>query len=718
MISGDTDPDDLSDVSVMGLGAIACETYNKNVAFEDLKNNGWSDWDYNDLIVKLEAELCFKPIPGQSTQTGNWGNFSNSPQEILSCSNVDIEAETGNLIGFSIVNDASASGGSYVHTPDLGIGDYTEISASRMVTYSVNIPTSGIYSIYGLTQGLSGTSDSFWFQLNDETPVRWNIDRSAAFEKDYVTNFENNNEVMSFNLPAGEHVVTIYNREDGSRLDALTFECLEILDTPSMAISNSTITYTLLARGASYDHALNHNLPFANGGQYTLETFDAQGQSLSSVNGWFDPNQPIEIFASSKVGLPPYTAGDPFNTQTNSLANQTEMIKGHSAVMSFVVNNPENYLLGEISPFPWDLFLPVHDTGQDVHLMIPGHMNNSQLVNSEFDADSPLIGYNLPFGFTFDEEWTWPVEFQGIWNAYPEFVNFMDSGFSQNTDWFTAENSNGSYLWSNRNSRMLFENGLEADVESRYTASPAVADLDNDGDFEIVIGDLIKGQVTLFDISQNEIWTNGTEGGVRATAVVEDIDFDGDLEVIVGDEAGYLHAWHHDGQIVSSFPISVTTSRLLASPTIGDINNDGEVEIIQVGSDSQVYALDTSGNLLWSADLSFLQDKYGAQTSNGAPALEDIDVDGDIEIIVPTQSGAVMVFDHDGNLVWTYATDDAISSTPVVANFDPDNPGVEILFGSGDTYLYVLDRNGELLWRRSTGWIIRGSPMLLDSDGD
>ncbi|MEM8860696.1 MAG: FG-GAP-like repeat-containing protein, partial [Chloroflexota bacterium] len=124
------------------------------------------------------------------------------------------------------------------------------------------------------------------------------------------------------------------------------------------------------------------------------------------------------------------------------------------------------------------------------------------------------------------------------------------------------------------------------------------------------------------------------------------------------------------------------------------------------------------GNLLWSADLSFLQDKYGAQTSNGAPALEDIDVDGDIEIIVPTQSGAVMVFDHNGNLVWTYATDDAISSTPVVANFDPDNPGVEILFGSGDTYLYVLDRNGELLWRRSTGWIIRGSPMLLDTDGD
>ena len=103
---------------------------------------------------------------------------------------------------------------------------------------------------------------------------------------------------------------------------------------------------------------------------------------------------------------------------------------------------------------------------------------------------------------------------------------------------------------------------------------------------------------------------------------------------------------------------------------------------------------------------------------NGEAAVEDLDADGDLEIIVPSQSGSILALDHTGHIVWAFGADDSISSTPVIANFDPDNPGVEILFGSGDTYLYVLNRQGELLWRRSTGWIIRGSPLLLDSDHD
>ena len=615
LVSDDIDPLDTAEAAVLGLGQLTCQNYTKNVAYEDLKNEGWSDWDYNDLIVQLEAKLCFTPTTtSQTIQSKYWAEIANPFQTDNGCNDIHIEAETGSLAGFVVVNDEWASGGSYIVMPEAGIGDYSRVSSKRSVTYTVNIPTAGRYAITGGTQGTGANSDSFWFQLNDEDMLQWQVESNGRFTENHVGEFQNNNKKMAFDLTAGDHTIGIYNREDGTRLDHLSIKCLQAEPTPELALATSTITYTLLARGANFDHALRHNLPFLEGGQFILSSFDGDGSPIEINRGQFSPNQPIDIFASTKAGLP---SADPNDTLANSRPEQAEHINGQSAVVEFVLNHPENYLLGEINPFPWDLYISVLDTGQAVHLVAPGHMNESQLVNGNFDATSPLIGYNLPLGFSFDGEWTWPSEFYGIWRAYPNFVDYFDSGFASNQDWFTQSNADGGFLWTNRLNRFPVGPQTSETVVSRYFASPVVADLDGDRKVEIVIGDLIGNKVSVFSLNKQELWSQWTHGPVRATAVVEDIDFDGDLEILVGDEAGYLYAWHHDGEAVTTFPIKITPNRILASPTIADINDNGTLEIIQVGSDNVVYVFDTSANLLWQTELSILGDSFGAQTSNG-----------------------------------------------------------------------------------------------------
>ena len=718
LVSADIDPDDKASASVMGLGDTVCETAIKNVAFEDLKNEGWSDWDYNDLIVKLESEMCFTPSgAGTAVASDIWYDTLAVADTSNSCSDVEIEAETGNMFGFVAVNDSSASGGSYVQMDNIGIGDYVSVSSSRMITYSVNIPATGTYEVFGDVKGVDGKSDSFWFQINNEKPVPWHIPSKAGFTVDYVTDFVNGKDNISLELNAGEHLVTIYNREDGSRLDKLTFDCIEAAETPDSALASTTITYTLLARGAGFDHALMHNLPFAEGGQYSLTTYDGDGFELSSTSGVFNEGQPIEIFESSMVGLPPYHM-EQHRSQTNTRADQEVMVNGYKAVLTFSVNNPEKYIQGDLTGFPWDLYLPVHNTDQEIHLQIPGHMENSQFVNTEFDSDSPLVGYNLPFGFVFEEEWTWPLEFEGIWKAYPEFVDFIGTGKAQKQNWYASENAFGPFLWNNRTGRQPLLPLTSEEITSRYFASPVVADIDEDGTPEIIIGDLIGNKVSVFDLDQNLVWEADTDGGVRAEVIVKDIDFDGDVELVVGDESGKLNAWHHDGSVVTNFPITVSDARLLSSPSIEDINDDAELDIIQVSSDGNMYVYNTDGSIQWQVALTSNVDSYGAQTRNGQAVIEDLDGDGSVEIIAPSADGAIMVFDSEGEMIWSYGAEDSITATPVVANFDPDQPGYEVIFGSGDSYLYVLNQNGELIWRRATDWIISSSPLLHDLDSD
>ena len=57
-----------------------------------------------------------------------------------------------------------------------------------------------------------------------------------------------------------------------------------------------------------------------------------------------------------------------------------------------------------------------------------------------------------------------------------------------------------------------------------------------------------------------------------------DLDNDGDLEIIGANKNGQIFIFHHDGTFFNHFPTTVS-GNIESSPAIGDVDNDGDFEI-------------------------------------------------------------------------------------------------------------------------------------------
>lgn len=484
------------------------------------------------------------------------------------------------------------------------------------------------------------------------------------------------------------------------------------------------IDYDTLARGAGYAQRFVHNLPLEGGGVAMLSVFDSAGKLLAQRTSNFDSNTNITIFDRTRDALPPLTGL--FDTNTES--KQPGVVSGWKAKLTIYVAKPDANLAVALPPAPWDPYIYVYYTRQEIHLLVPGHMDNTQVVNPKHDASSPLVGYDLPLAQTFSPGWRWPEEYSGIWRGFPQFATFVGSGGTTNLDWWKAEYSDPKWLWTpGANAAMT---AAKADtavttpiVTSRYFGGPVAADLNGDGWNEIIVGNLLANRVEVMNVLGGQVagWPQFVDGGVKSAGLVTDLDADGKPEVLAGTESGQLYAWHYNGRAVQGWPVVLHAGfRVLATPAVGDLDGDGGTDIIVPVSDGKLYALDSAGNLRpgWPVSIGDVADLFGSQVINSSPRIADLDGDGSNEVIVGSTDKRVYVFNNDGSQRWVYPTGDMVLSTPAVGEIDPASPGLEIVVGSGDRYVYLLDNGGNLIWRRPTGWIVRSSPIIADLDGD
>ncbi len=126
------------------------------------------------------------------------------------------------------------------------------------------------------------------------------------------------------------------------------------------------------------------------------------------------------------------------------------------------------------------------------------------------------------------------------------------------------------------------------------------------------------------------------------------------------------------------------------TPALGDIDGDGEAEIVTVlpadaekdgDPNSDLVAFDADGTLLWQSevswpiDLSLPQSMWTGAQYGASAALADLDADGDVEIIA---AGAI--FDHEGQLLAWYSQYPTVLSTPTAADLDGDGD-LEVIQG-------------------------------------
>lgn len=278
------------------------------------------------------------------------------------------------------------------------------------------------------------------------------------------------------------------------------------------------------------------------------------------------------------------------------------------------------------------------------------------------------------------------------------------------------------------------------------TSMPAVADLNRDGDLDIIAGSL-DGQIYALDHTGENLpgWPAQARIETYGSPTVFDLDRDGKLEVICRSKAK-LGVWTANGQVVDGWPVNLSSNSGLAiwsSQAVGDLDNDRDYEIV-VGSmwyddpdnrDNQVYAFHHDGQIVegWPVDLNPSKEYTGWVLSS--PAIGDLDDDGKVEVVIGSDDATgLWVLRGDGTNFpgWpkSFPPFFGFGASPALGDIDQDG-NLEIVIGhrgppGNNLILYAFKSNGSLLsgWPVSIaagsggftfGWI---SPVLADINGD
>ncbi len=276
-------------------------------------------------------------------------------------------------------------------------------------------------------------------------------------------------------------------------------------------------------------------------------------------------------------------------------------------------------------------------------------------------------------------------------------------------------------------------------------SSPAVADIDGDGDPELVI-------------SSDEIYAwhdDGTEcldgdgdprtagvfadegvGGYRSSVAIGEVDGDVGVEIVAAAWANVgtpqspayrVYAWNgEDGSVLPGWPVT-TKHFCWASPALADLDHDGRAEVVVPAADGYLYCWRYNGAEYMDGDSNPLTIGVfrwlGAPWPYGSPAVADIDEDHELEIIQPGADGKIYAFNPDGSAVtgWPFNCEAKSVCSPAVGDVDNDGH-LEIAVASNAGKQWLLEADGTVM----SGWpktlLLEGdfppSPVLANVNGD
>ena len=258
-------------------------------------------------------------------------------------------------------------------------------------------------------------------------------------------------------------------------------------------------------------------------------------------------------------------------------------------------------------------------------------------------------------------------------------------------------------------------------------ATPALGDLTGDG-FDDVVLPCADGMLYAWRGDGSEIIdgdgnpaTTGVFASLNAawayaSPALADMDADGDLEVLVPSRSQRLYCFEADGSATPGWP-AVLSGSLQSSPAVGDVDLDDQLEVVAATVDTLIYLLSSSGQVLagWPKAV-YLEGDFPP-----SPSLADMDGDGDLEIVMAGSDGSVTVWTYEGEVLsgWPRSMGVGSCSSAAVADLD-GNPGLEIVVGANDGKVFAYDASGNILngWPIQTGDTIFCTPTVVDLDGD
>ncbi len=321
---------------------------------------------------------------------------------------------------------------------------------------------------------------------------------------------------------------------------------------------------------------------------------------------------------------------------------------------------------------------------------------------------------------------------------------FMDTGLTPSTKYYyvvtTIDKSGNESVFSaeytgTTNPPQL--GGWPIEMSDYTVSSPAVGDIDGDGDLEVVVGDRYvyawhHNGVELRDGDNDpQSWgvLNTYGQDFVSPITLAKLDTVPGLDMVaVSYTTKEVYCFNYQGNILSGWP-QTTENNARSAPVIADLDGDGSFEIVLVDQGGVIYAWNTDGTEFRDGDNNpatqgvFYRTPAPPAWHYQTPAVCDIDNDNMDEIILSTLADSIYVLNGDGTEVpgWPYGASNYIVGSVAVGDVDNDGE-IEVAAVSKSQGVIVLNPDGSML----SGWpkwvpsytFFNPSPALADIDGD
>lgn len=248
-----------------------------------------------------------------------------------------------------------------------------------------------------------------------------------------------------------------------------------------------------------------------------------------------------------------------------------------------------------------------------------------------------------------------------------------------------------------------------------FFASPKLFDIDGNGKLETFIGSLDK-KFYVYNSDGNVL--NGfpitTNGEIKSSAAIHK-DASNNVYIAFANDAGEIYLVDENGQNYTGFPKSTTYS-IKSSPVFADLFGNNTKQLIVFAGDGNIYAYNTDGNPVagFPKRIQNTVDQFGNIIIMPTPTVYDLNGDGNKEIIAGTVDSTVVFMRNNGNsFAQTLKLDGGIFSSPTITKIDGQ---IQIIIATSNGTIYRINSDGTINSSKKIAKEFISTPVVADID--
>lgn len=218
---------------------------------------------------------------------------------------------------------------------------------------------------------------------------------------------------------------------------------------------------------------------------------------------------------------------------------------------------------------------------------------------------------------------------------------------------------------------------------------------------------------------ENSVRSSAGDYDITSSPAIGDINNDGIMEVVYLNSAGQLCAWNGKKGSLIWKPVEVFNSGK-SSPALADMNNDGILDIIVTSDTSMLYIIDgMTGGII-------RREMLGGAIAELSPAVHDLNGDGKPDVIACSEEGMVHFIYAPGyeNSVEKYTEfiEGPLYASPVIVSTKKISPMVVVC--SNNSKVFFFDganrskKTVDLVEKTQKPHLIAAPPAVGDINGD